>query len=68
MPVIIDNLNNSRIEVLLAIKKLIQYTPEFIQGYVNEKSVMTEVFRNICPRQLYIFRHIRPLGKVESNH
>jgi hypothetical protein len=30
MPVIIDNLHNSRIEVLSAIEKLIGYTPEFV--------------------------------------
>ncbi len=44
VPVIIDNLHNSRIEVISAIEKLIGYTPEFIQGDVNDKLVILQYF------------------------
>ena len=45
VPVIIDNLHNSRIEVLDAISQLIGYTPVFIQGDVNDKTLMAHVFK-----------------------
>jgi UDP-glucose 4-epimerase len=49
MPVIVDNLHNSRIEVLSAITKLIGYTPEFIQGDVSNKSLISEIFKKHRP-------------------
>lgn len=45
IPVIIDNLNNSRFEVLAAITKLIGYTPEFIKGDVNDKTLMAQILK-----------------------
>ena len=55
VPVILDNLNNTRIDVLTAIAKLIGYTPEFIQGDVNDKSLMTEIFQRYQPNSVIHF-------------
>jgi len=43
-PVIVDNLHNSRIDVLSAIAQLIGYTPEFIQGDVNATTMLLDWF------------------------
>ena len=63
VPVIIDNLNNTRIEVLLAISKLIGYTPEFIQGDVNDKSLMTEIFNKYQPKAVIHFAAHKAVGE-----
>ena len=63
VPVIIDNLNNTRIEVLSAISKLIGYTPEFIQGDVNDKSLMTEIFQKYQPNAVIHFAAHKAVGE-----
>ena len=35
-PIIVDNLHNSRIEVLDALEELLGYRPTYIQGDVND--------------------------------
>ena len=63
VPVIIDNLHNSRIEVLSAIEKLIGYTPEFIQGDVNDKSLMTDIFQKYQPEAVIHFAAHKAVGE-----
>jgi UDP-glucose 4-epimerase len=63
VPVIIDNLNNTRIKVLSAISKLIGYTPEFIQGDVNNKSVMAEIFQKYQPKAVIHFAAHKAVGE-----
>ncbi len=67
VPVIVDNLHNSSIEVLDAVSQLIGYTPVFIQGDVNDKTLMAQIFKHINPRPSYILQHIRPLGRALMN-
>jgi UDP-glucose 4-epimerase len=62
-PVIIDNLHNSRIDVLSAIAQLIGYTPEFIQGDVNDKSLMTEIFAIHKPDAVIHFAAHKAVGE-----
>jgi UDP-glucose 4-epimerase len=63
IPVIIDNLNNTRIEVLSAISQLIGYTPEFIKGDVNDKSLMTEIFHKYKPNAVIHFAAHKAVGE-----
>ena len=63
VPVIIDNLHNSRIEVLSAIEKLIGYTPDFIQGDVNDKSLMTDIFQKYQPEAFIHFAAHKAVGE-----
>ena len=63
VPVIIDNLHNSRIEVLSAIEKLIGYTPNFIQGDVNDKSLMTDIFQKYQPEAVIHFAAHKAVGE-----
>jgi UDP-glucose 4-epimerase len=63
VPVIIDNLNNTRIEVLSAISKLIGYTPEFIQGDVNDKSLIIEIFQKYQPSAVIHFAAHKAVGE-----
>jgi UDP-glucose 4-epimerase len=63
VPVIIDNLNNTRIEVLSAISKLIGYTPEFIQGDVNDKSLIAEIFQKYQPNAVIHFAAHKAVGE-----
>jgi UDP-glucose 4-epimerase len=63
VPVIIDNLHNSRIEVLTAIEKLIGYTPDFIQGDVNDKSLMTDIFQKYQPEAVIHFAAHKAVGE-----
>jgi UDP-glucose 4-epimerase len=63
VPVIIDNLHNSRIEVLSAIEKLIGYIPEFIQGDINDKSLMTDIFQKYQPEAVIHFAAHKAVGE-----
>jgi UDP-glucose 4-epimerase len=44
-PVIIDNLHNSRMEVLNALTELLGYRPEFIEGDVNDGQLLDTLFQ-----------------------
>jgi UDP-glucose 4-epimerase len=63
VPVIIDNLHNSRIEVLSAIEKLIGYTPDFIKGDLNDKSLMNDIFRKYQPEAVIHFAAHKAVGE-----
>ena len=63
VPVIIDNLNNTKIEVLSAIAKLIGYKPEFVQGNVNNKSLMSQVFQTYQPKAVINFAAHKAVGE-----
>ena len=63
VPIIVDNLNNTRIEVLSAISKLIGYTPEFIQGNVNDTSLMTKIFQKYQPKAVIHFAAHKAVGE-----
>jgi UDP-glucose 4-epimerase len=63
LPVIIDNLHNSRIDVLAAISQLIGFTPEFIQGDVNDKFLMTEIFATHKPDAVIHFAAHKAVGQ-----
>ncbi len=63
VPVIIDNFHNSRIEVLDAISQLIGYTPVFIQGDVNEKTLMSQIFKTHQPEAVIHFAAHKAVGE-----
>lgn len=63
IPVIVDNLNNSRIEVLQSLTELIGYTPEFIQGDVNDESCITNVFNKYGPKAVIHFAADKAVGE-----
>lgn len=63
VPIIIDNLHNSRFEVLSAIEKLIGYTPKFIKGDVNDKSLMTDIFQKYQPEAVVHFAAHKAVGE-----
>jgi len=62
-PIIIDNLNNSRIEVLSAISELIGYTPVFIKGDVNDRLLMNEIFSTHRPEAVIHFAAHKAVGE-----
>jgi len=62
-PVIVDNLHNSRIDVLSAIAQLIGFIPEFIHGDVNDKSLMTEIFAIHNPDAVIHFAAHKAVGE-----
>jgi UDP-glucose 4-epimerase len=55
VPVIIDNLQNTNIEVLDAILKLVGYKPEYIKGDVNDKALMAQIFKTHQPEAVIHF-------------
>ena len=63
VPVIVDNLHNSRIEVLDAISQLIGYTPVFIQGDVNDKTLMAQIFKTHQPEAVIHFAAHKAVGE-----
>ena len=63
VPVIIDNLHNSQIEVLDAISHLIGYTPVFIQGDVNDKTLMAQIFKTHQPEAVIHFAAHKAVGE-----
>jgi UDP-glucose 4-epimerase len=63
VPVIVDNLYNSRIEVLDAISQLIGYTPVFIQGDVNDKTLMAQIFKTHQPEAVIHFAAHKAIGE-----
>lgn len=63
VPVIIDNLHNSRIDVLDAISQLIGYTPIFIQGDVNDKTLMAQIFKTHQPEAVIHFAAHKAVGE-----
>jgi UDP-glucose 4-epimerase len=63
VPVIIDNLHNSRIEVLDAISQLIGYTPVFIPGDVNDKTLMAQIFKTHQPEAVIHFAAHKAVGE-----
>jgi UDP-glucose 4-epimerase len=63
VPVIVDNLHNSRIEVLNAISQLIGYTPVFIQGDVNYKTLMAQIFKTHQPEAVIHFAAHKAVGE-----
>ena len=44
MPVIIDNLSNSKLTSLENIKKIISYEPDFYNCDIKDKSILKEIF------------------------
>ena len=63
VPVIVDNLHNSRIEVLDAISQLIGYTPVFIQGDVNDKTLMAQILNTHQPEAVIHFAAHKAVGE-----
>ena len=63
VPVIVDNLHNSRIEVLDAISQLVGYTPVFIQGDVNDKTLMAQIFKTHQPEAVIHFAAHKAVGE-----
>ena len=63
VPVIIDNLHNSRIEVLDAISQLIGHIPVFIQGDVNDKTLMAQIFKTHQPEAVIHFAAHKAVGE-----
>jgi UDP-glucose 4-epimerase len=63
VPVIVDNLHNSRIEVLDAVSQLIGYTPVFIQGDVNDKTLMAQIFKTHQPEAVIHFAAHKAVGE-----
>lgn len=62
-PIIIDNLHNSRIEVLDALKDLLGYRPTFIEGNVNDKSVLNRIFDQYHPEAVIHFAAHKAVGE-----
>ena len=63
VPVIIDNLHNSRIEVLDSISQLIGYRPVFIQGDVNDKTLIAQIFKTHQPEAVIHFAAHKAVGE-----
>jgi UDP-glucose 4-epimerase len=63
IPVIIDNLHNSNIEVLDAISQLIGYSPEFIMCDVNDKALMAVIFKTHQPEAVIHFAALKAVGE-----
>ena len=63
VPVIVDNLHNSRIEVLDAISQLIGHTPVFIQGDVNDKTLISQIFKTHQPEAVIHFAAHKAVGE-----
>lgn len=62
-PIIIDNLHNSRIEVLDALEELLGYRPTFIEGDVNDKSVLNRIFDHHKPSAVIHFAAHKAVGE-----
>jgi UDP-glucose 4-epimerase len=62
-PIIIDNLHNSRIEVLDALEELLGYRPTFIEGDVNDKSVLNRIFDQHKPSAVIHFAAHKAVGE-----
>ena len=63
VPVIVDNLHNSRIEVLDAVSQLIGYTPVFIQGDVNDNTLTAQIFKTHQPEAVIHFAAHKAVGE-----
>ena len=62
-PIIVDNLHNSRIEVLDALEELLGYRPTYIQGDVNDGSLMMKVFNEYTPSAVIHFAAHKAVGE-----
>lgn len=63
IPIIIDNLHNSSIEVLDAISILIGFKPEFIKGDVNDKFLIAQIFKLYQPNAVIHFAAHKSVGE-----
>ena len=66
-PIIIDNLHNSRIEVLDALESLMGYRPVFVQGDVNDAAVLQGLFETYRPEAVIHFAAHKAVGESVEN-
>jgi UDP-glucose 4-epimerase len=66
-PIIIDNLHNSRIEVLDALESLMGYRPVFVQGDVNDATVLQGLFETYRPEAVIHFAAHKAVGESVEN-
>lgn len=62
-PIIIDNLNNSRIEVLTALTELLGFKPEFVQGDVSDGFLLDSIFKRYNPSAVIHFAAHKAVGE-----
>ena len=63
IPIIVDNLHNSRIEVLDALEDLLGYRPIYIQGDVNDVQLMSGLFNEYNPSAVIHFAAHKAVGE-----
>lgn len=66
-PIIIDNLHNSRIEVLDALEDLMGDRPVFVQGDVNDAVVLQDLFVTYQPEAVIHFAAHKAVGESVDN-
>lgn len=66
-PIIIDNLHNSRIEVLDALESLLGYRPTYVQGDVNDAALLNGLFVSHQPEAVIHFAAHKAVGESVEN-
>lgn len=66
-PIIIDNLHNSKIEVLDALEELLGYRPVFVQGDVNDDALINGLFVTHSPEAVIHFAAHKAVGESVDN-
>lgn len=66
-PIIIDNLHNSKIEVLDALEELLGYRPVFVQGDVNDEALINGLFVTHRPEAVIHFAAHKAVGESVDN-
>ncbi len=66
-PIIIDNLHNSKIEVLDALEELLGYRPVFVQGDVNDDALINGLFVTHRPEAVIHFAAHKAVGESVDN-
>ena len=66
-PIIIDNLHNSKIEVLDALEELLGYRPVFVQGDVNDEALINGLFVTHSPEAVIHFAAHKAVGESVDN-
>lgn len=66
-PIIIDNLHNSRIDVLDALESLLGYRPTYVQGDVNDAALLNGLFVSHQPEAVIHFAAHKAVGESVEN-
>lgn len=66
-PIILDNLDNSRIEVLEAITELLGFRPEYIEGDVNDRQLLNSIFADKGLEAVIHFAAHKAVGESVEN-